>query len=192
MNGLLAIARAIDWLNERVGRGVYWLVLVCVVISAANALARYTLNMSSNAWLEAQWYLFSIIFLAGAAYTLKHNGHVRIDLVSAHLSRRTQAKIDLFGFVFMLLPVCILMIWFGWSAFAKSIAVWEQSPDPGGLPRWPIKIVVPVAFALLALQAVAELIKRVAWMKGLAEWPNPNQQSADAPVGGTDGTGDAR
>jgi TRAP-type mannitol/chloroaromatic compound transport system permease small subunit len=170
MNGLLALARGIDWVSERVGRLVYWLVLAIVLIASANAISRYVFSMSSNAWLELQWYLFSVIFLCGSGYALKHGAHVRIDLVANRFSRRTLAKVDIFGFLLMMLPVCFFMIWFGWNAFSKSIGIWEQSPDPGGLARWPIKFILPLGFALLALQGVAELIKRVAFLRGDITW----------------------
>jgi hypothetical protein len=114
MRILLALARAIDALNERIGRFMLWIILLCTVISAANAVARYGFNWSSNAFLEIQWYLYSLVFLGAAGYTLKHNAHVRIDLVAGRLSRRTQAWIDVFGGLFMLLPVCVIIVWFGW------------------------------------------------------------------------------
>jgi len=163
---LLALARAIDALNEQVGRLALWLVLACVLISAANAAARYGLGVSSNAFLEIQWYLYSVVFLCAAGYTLKHNAHVRIDLVSGRLSPRMRAWIDVFGGCFMLLPACALLFWYGWEAFLESWRINEMSGDAGGLPRWPIKLVVPVAFLLLMLQGVSETIKRVAFLRG--------------------------
>lgn len=167
MRGLLAMSRAIDALNERIGRLMLWLILACTLISAANAIARYGFNYSSNAFLEIQWYLYSLVFLGAAGYTLKHNAHVRIDLVAGRLSQRAQAWIDVFGGLFMLLPVCLIIFWFGWSAAMESYRVNEISGDAGGLPRWPIKFLVPAAFALLILQGFAETIKRIAFLRGV-------------------------
>lgn len=172
MKALLALARAIDALNERVGRGVMWLVLLTSLISAGNALLRYGFDISSNAWLEIQWYLFGVIFLFGAGYTFKHNGHVRIDVIYGRLSPRARAWIDLLGTLLFLLPLCGLLVWMGWEFFHTSFVIREGSPDAGGLPRWPIKLVVPVGFALLFLQGVAEAIKRVAFLRGLIELPH--------------------
>jgi len=166
MKPLLALSRLIDSLNERVGRLATWLVLACVLISAANAVARYGFSFSSNAFLEIQWYLYSIVYLCAAGYALKHNAHVRIDLVAGHLSRRAQLWVDVFGGLFMLLPVCAIILWFGWSAFLESYRINEMSGDAGGLARWPIKFVVPLAFLLLAMQGVSETIKRVAILRG--------------------------
>ena len=166
MKPLLALARAIDAVNERVGRLTLWLVLACVLISAANAVARYGFGVSSNAFLEIQWYLYSAVFLCAAGYTLKHNAHVRIDLVSGRLSARARAWIDVFGGLFMLLPACAILFWYGWTAFLESYRINEMSGDAGGLLRWPIKLVVPAAFLLLILQGVSETIKRVAFLRG--------------------------
>ena len=168
MRFLLACSRWIDALNERAGRYAAWLVLACILISAANAIARYGFNFSSNAFLEIQWYLYSIVFLCAAGYTLKHNAHVRIDIVSARLSSRARAWIDLLGGLFMLLPAAAIMLWFGWSAFLESYRIDEVSADAGGLLRWPIKFVIPLAFLLLMLQGVSESIKRIAFLRGLA------------------------
>jgi len=167
MQPLLALSRAIDWLNEHVGRFLLWTVLAVTLISAGNTLMRYGFNYSSNAYLEIQWYLYSLVFLGAAGYTLKHNAHVRIDLVSAHLSRRTQAWIDVFGFVFMMLPPCILIAWYGWDFFVTSWREQEMSVDAGGLIRWPVKLIIPVAFVLLILQGVSELIKRIGFLRGV-------------------------
>jgi len=168
MRFLLACSHWIDALNERVGRYAAWLVLACILISAANAVARYGFNLSSNAFLEIQWYLYSVVFLCAAGYTLKHNAHVRIDIVLARLSDRSRAWIDLIGGLFMLLPAAVIIGWFGWSAFLESYRIDEISPDAGGLLRWPIKLVVPLAFLLLVLQGVSESIKRIAFLRGLA------------------------
>lgn len=166
MNALLALARLIDALNERIGRAVMWLVLAAVLVSSGNAVFRYGLNMSSNAWLEIQWYLFAATFLFGAGYTLKHNGHVRIDVLYGRFSPRTRALIDLVGGLLFLLPTAAMIAWLGWTGFADSYAIGEMSPDAGGLSRWPIKLAIPVGFGLLALQGISESIKRWAFLAG--------------------------
>lgn len=171
VKALLTLCRFIDAVNERVGRAVYWLVLVAVLVSAGAALSRYAFSVSSNAWLELQWYLFSLIFLLAAGYTLKHDAHVRIDVIFGRLSRRTQAAIDVFGGLAMLLPMTLLVTWLSWHTFQLSFAVSEMSPDAGGLPRWPIKLAIPVGFALLALQGVSETVKRIAFLAGRAPAP---------------------
>ena len=168
MRALLSLARTIDTLNERIGRASRWLVLLATLISSGNAVMRYGFDLSSNAWLEIQWYLFALIFLLGAGYTLKHNGHVRIDILHSRFSPRMQAWVDLVGGLLFLLPLCGLMIWMGWGGFAVSWAVNETSPDAGGLLRWPIKLAIPVGFGLLLLQGIAEVIKRAAFLAGHA------------------------
>jgi TRAP-type mannitol/chloroaromatic compound transport system permease small subunit len=160
MEILLKLSRAIDGLNERIGRGALWLVLAATLISAGNALMRYGLNTSSNAWLEIQWYAFGLIFLLGAGYTLKHDGHVRIDVLYGRFSPRRKAWVDLLGGLFFLLPMSGIIAWLGWRFFLASYAIGETSPDAGGLLRWPIKLAVPVGFALLWLQGLSEVIKR--------------------------------
>lgn len=162
----IAIAKAIDAVNETVGRAVLWLVGAATLISALNALARYGLGRSSNAWLEIQWYLFGAILLLAAGYTLKHNGHVRIDVIHGRWSTRAQAWIDLIGTLLFLLPLCGLMAWLGWPGFVDSFLSGEMSPDAGGLIRWPVRLLIPLGFALLALQGVAEIIKRIAFLRG--------------------------
>ena len=166
MQGLLAVACWIDGLNERIGRAVYWLVLIVALISAGNAVSRYGFDSSSNAWLELQWYLFSAIFLLAAGYTLKHNGHVRIDVIYGRLSPKARAVVDLIGAVLFLLPMALLIMWLSWAGFEASYAVNEASPDAGGLLRWPVKLMIPLGFALLALQGVSEIVKRVAFLMG--------------------------
>ena len=161
MDGLLKVSKAIDWLNEIVGRSVLWLVLVAALISAFNAIYRKIFSDSSNSLLEIQWYLFGAIFLLCAAYTLKHEGHVRIDVIYGKLSRRTQTWIDIFGTVFFLLPICVLMMWLSWPIFIDAYVHNEISSDAGGLVRWPIRLMIPVGFALLVLQGISELIKRI-------------------------------
>jgi len=162
MGGLLKISNLIDRFNQAVGHFVMWLVLAAVLISAGNAIMRKAFDLGSNAWLEIQWYLFSLVFLGAAGYTLKHNAHVRIDLLASRLSPRVQHWIDLFGHLFMLLPVSAIMLWFGWDAFLESYRIGEMSTDAGGLARWPIKVVVPAAFALLILQGLAETLRKIA------------------------------
>jgi TRAP-type mannitol/chloroaromatic compound transport system permease small subunit len=161
MRFLLSVARAIDALNERVGRALIWLVLVMVLISAGNATSRYLFNLASNAWLELQWYLFAAVFLGCAGYTLLHNDHIRIDVISARLSPRTQIWIDILGTVFFLLPMSLYLLWLSWEPFVNAWVTGEISSNPGGLVRWPARLMIPVGFLLLSLQGVSELIKRI-------------------------------
>jgi TRAP-type mannitol/chloroaromatic compound transport system permease small subunit len=167
MKLLLTISHAIDALNERVGRAVLWLVVVMALVSAANAMARYLFNLSSNAWLELQWYLFAAVFLLCAGYTLLHNEHIRIDVVSSRLSRRSQLWIDIFGTLLFLLPVSIFIMVLSWPVFTNAWVSSEMSGNAGGLIRWPARLLVPAGFLLLSLQGVSELIKRVAILKGI-------------------------
>lgn len=166
MRPVLALAGLIDALTERIGRLVIWLVLAATLISAGNALARYLLGESSNAWLEIQWYLFGAMFLLAAGYTLKHNGHVRIDIVYNRFGPRGQAWIDLAGGLLFLLPMALLLAWLAWPMFYEAWQTQEHSPDAGGLLRWPVKLLLPLGFALLALQGVAEVIKRIGVLSG--------------------------
>jgi len=174
MNALLALSRAIDAMNERIGRTIYWLVLVAVLISAANAVVRKAFNMSSNAFLEIQWYLFSAMFLFLAGYTLKNNEHVRIDIITGRLSARTRAAIDIFGTLFFLLPMAILIMRLSWPVFVDAYVRNEVSTNAGGLIIWPARLLVPVGFFLLIVQALSELIKRIAFLKGLV--PDPAEK----------------
>ena len=171
MKPWLALSGAIDALTERIGRFVYWLILVVVLISAANAVVRKAFNYSSNAYLEIQWYLFSAIFLLGAGYTLMRNEHVRIDIISGRLSARTQNWIDVLGIVFFLFPMAIVIGWLSWPLLLDSYVRGEVSTNAGGLVIWPARLLVPVGFALLILQATSELIKRIAFLRG--HIPNP-------------------
>jgi TRAP-type mannitol/chloroaromatic compound transport system permease small subunit len=171
MQGLLQLSRAIDWLSERIGRIVLWLVLVAVLISAANAVIRKLFDMSSNAWLEVQWYLFSAVFLLCAGYVLKRNEHVRIDVLSSRLSKRGQIWIDVIGLVLFLLPVTLLITALSWPLFYRAWVSGEMSQNAGGLIRWPVFLLLPVGFALLTLQGISELIKRIAFLMGLADDP---------------------
>jgi TRAP-type mannitol/chloroaromatic compound transport system permease small subunit len=168
MRSMLALAHMIDALNERVGRAVAWLVLVAVLLSTGNAISRYALSLSSNAWLEIQWYLFSAIFLLAAGYTLRHGGHVRIDILYGRYSPRTRAWIDIFGGLFFLMPMAVLILYLSWPVFVQSYSGHEISGDAGGLVRWPVKLLMPVGFALLVLQGLSQIVKRVAFLRGEA------------------------
>jgi len=166
MATLNLIVRMIDGLNERIGSGIRWLTLVMVFLGAFNALARYAtryvgVSLSSNAYLDAQWYLFSLVFLLGAAYGLNQDHHVRVDIFYSRMSRMTQAWIDLIGSVFMLIPFTVLMFWVSWTPVAISWQIREISPDPGGLPRYPIKTIILICFLLLFLQGLSQVVKKV-------------------------------
>jgi len=174
MKLLLGLSRAIDALNEQVGKLTYWLILAAVLISAGNAVVRYSLNRSSNSWLEIQWYLFSFVFLFCAGYTLLHNQHVRIDIVTGHLSGRARAWIDIFGSLFFLLPMAITIMWLSWPVFTDAYHSHEVSTNAGGLLVWPGRLMLPVAFFLLVLQGFSELIKRAAFLMGLI--PDPAEK----------------
>jgi TRAP-type mannitol/chloroaromatic compound transport system permease small subunit len=171
VNALLALSRTIDAITERVGRIVYWLVLIVVLISAANAVVRKLFNYSSNAYLEIQWYLFSVIFLFGAGYTLLRNDHVRIDIIAGRLSARAQNWIDVIGIVLFLWPMSFVIMWLSWPLFLDSFARSEVSTNAGGLSIWPARLMVPIGFALLIMQSISELIKRIAVLRGRI--PNP-------------------
>jgi TRAP-type mannitol/chloroaromatic compound transport system permease small subunit len=168
MRSLLAFSALIDALNEKIGVVCNWLVLLACVVSAGNAMVRYAYDSSSNAWLEVQWYMFAVIVMFGAAYTLKRNEHVRVDILYMTLSRRGQLWIDILGALVFLLPTCAILAWLSWPFFMQSFNVYEHSSNAGGLLRWPIKLVLPVGFALVALQGLSELIKRVAFLNGYA------------------------
>jgi TRAP-type mannitol/chloroaromatic compound transport system permease small subunit len=171
MNGLLKLSRGIDWLNAQVGKWVIWLILASTVISAINALVRKIFNTSSNAYLEVQWYLFAGAFLLAAGYTLLNGEHVRIDVVSSHFSKRRQIWIDVFGFVFFLFPVCLIVLYYGIPFFLQGYRSGEMSSNAGGLVRWPVYILIPTGFTLLLLQGISELIKRLAFLQGLIRDP---------------------
>ena len=171
MRALLKISNAIDWLNGMVGRYVIWLILASTVISGVNAAVRKAFNMSSNAYLEVQWYLFAASFLLAAGYTLLNHEHVRIDVIAGRLSRRTQVWLDVFGFVVFLLPLCFVILWFSIPFFLRGYNSGEMSSNAGGLIRWPVFLMMPLGFALLLLQGVSELIKRIAYLMGLIEDP---------------------
>lgn len=171
MQGLLRLARLIDALNTAIGRTAMWLILVATLVSAGNALMRYSLDLSSNAWLELQWYLFAAVFLLCAPYTLLKNEMVRIDVVAGRLSRRTQVWIDVGGTLFFLLPMALMLMALSWPGFVQAFVREEVSSNAGGLVVWPARLLIPVGFALLALQGVSELIKRLVFLAGVG--PDP-------------------
>jgi TRAP-type mannitol/chloroaromatic compound transport system permease small subunit len=166
MSFLLSLSKYIDALNERIGLSISWALLLAVLICSGNAIVRYTFNTSSNAWLEIQWYLFGAIFLLAASYTLRRNEHVRIDVIVGRFSKRTQVWIDVFGFIFFLLPATLLILYFAVPFAWESVRNQEVSSNAGGLIVWPAKILIPIGFLLLTLQGISELIKRVGFLKG--------------------------
>jgi TRAP-type mannitol/chloroaromatic compound transport system permease small subunit len=166
---MLAVSRWIDTLNEKIGTAISWALLLAVIICAGNALIRYLFNISSNAWLEIQWYLFSAIFLLAAPYTLKRDEHVRIDVIVGRFSKRTRVWIDLFGYLFFLMPMALLILYHGHAFAREALQSAEMSSNAGGLIVWPVKLLIPVGFALLCLQGVSEIIKRIAFLRGLID-----------------------
>jgi TRAP-type mannitol/chloroaromatic compound transport system permease small subunit len=166
VGNLLKISAVIDDINSRIGSIIKWFILAAVLVSAANAIIRKGFNTSSNAWLELQWYLFGAVFMLGAAYTFLKNEHIRIDVVTGGFRKRTRDWIDVFGHIFFLVPFCWIMIWHGWPFFMRSFVIGESSMNAGGLAQWPAKVLIPAGFVLLLAQAVSELIKRVAIIRG--------------------------
>ena len=166
MGALLKLSRGIDTLNEWIGRLIMWLVLAAVLISAGNAIIRKVFNIGSNAFLEIQWYLFAAVFMLGVGYVMLRNAHVRIDFISSRLSKRTNAIIDAIGIVVFTIPLSIIMIQLGWPLFERAWESGEMSQNAGGLIRWPVLLLVPLGFAILLAQAVSELIKRIAFLRG--------------------------
>jgi TRAP-type mannitol/chloroaromatic compound transport system permease small subunit len=162
----ITLSRLIDGLNQKIAGAVSWALLAAVLICAGNALIRYTFNTSSNAWLEIQWYLYAAMFMLASAYTLKRDEHVRIDVVVGRFSRRTQVWIDLLGYALFLLPICLLILWYGIPFAQISFSSQEMSSNAGGLIVWPAKLLVPLGFALLVLQGISEIIKRIAFLNG--------------------------
>lgn len=177
MGALLKLSALIDGLNERIGKAMFWLVLVLTVVAAANASIRFAFSYSSNAFLEVQWYLFAAVFLLCSPYTLQKNEHVRIDVLSGRLSPRGLAVVDIIGTLFFLLPMVCTILWLSIPLVAESMKIGEMSPNAGGLLRWPVKILLPIGFALLALQGVSELIKRIAFLAGRIGDPNAKVHS---------------
>ena len=171
MQALLKLSEGVDALGTQIGRLIRWLVLGSVLISAGNAIIRKIFNISSNAFLEIQWYLFAGVFLLGAGFAFMRNVHVRIDFISSKLSKRTNTIIDIAGIVVFVIPLCVIMIWLSWPLFVSAWTSGEMSQNAGGLIRWPAYLLMPLGFGLLLLQALSELVKRVAYLKGLRSEP---------------------
>lgn len=167
MQALLKLSRAIDALSEAMGRFSGYLVLICCLVSAGNAIVRYVFNYSSNGWLEIQWYMFAFIVLIGASYTLRMNEHVRVDIIYGAIAPRTRIWVDIIGIVLFLLPGCFYLAWLSWPMFHLSWVQNEISSNAGGLIRWPVKLIIFAGFALLVLQGISELVKRIAALNGL-------------------------
>ena len=183
MNALIKTSRLIDALNSRIGKILSWLIVVVVVVSASNATVRKVLNISSNAWLELQWVLFGVVFLLCSPWTLLTNEHVRIDIVNNVLPRRVRDIIELVGHFLFLLPLTIVMVVTSIPFFLRSFRINEQSTSAGGLPQWPAKSLIMIGFALLLLQGISEIIKRIAIMQGrLADPRARGSSSAEAEV----------
>jgi TRAP-type mannitol/chloroaromatic compound transport system permease small subunit len=180
MQALLKFSRGIDWLNAQVGKYVVWLILAATVISGINAVVRKAFNISSNGYLEIQWYLFAASFLLAAGYTLLQGEHVKVDVISSKLSKRKQIWIDVFGYVVFLTPMCLAVLWYGMPFFLKALTTGEMSSNAGGLIRWPVYLMMPLGFALLWLQGISELIKRLAFLKGLIEDPTAKKAEKTA------------
>ncbi|RZI94315.1 MAG: TRAP transporter small permease subunit [Variovorax sp.] len=180
MNVLLQFSRAIDWLNTQIGKAVIWLILASTLISGVNAVVRKVFNMSSNAFLEVQWYLFAASFLIAAGYTLLNQEHVKIDVIYSRWSKRTQIWLDIIGFVFFLTPVCLAILWYGVPFFLQGYRSGEMSSNSGGLIRWPVYAMIPLGFTLLMLQGWSELIKRIAFLKGLIDDPTAKREEKSA------------
>lgn len=178
LKALLPVSRAIDAINTWLGKYLAWLILAAVIVSAANATIRKIFDISSNSWLELQWVLFSIVFLLCSPWTLLANEHIRIDIVNNLLPRRVRNWIEVAGHSFFLMPFCVIMVTTGIPFFARSIETNEQSGNAGGLPVWPTKSLIMIGFALLFIQAVSELIKRIAVMRGHIPDPYENQVKA--------------
>jgi TRAP-type mannitol/chloroaromatic compound transport system permease small subunit len=180
MRALLKFSQAVDWLNAQVGKWVIWLILGSTVISGVNAMVRKAFNVSSNAYLEVQWYLFAGAFLLAAGYTLLQGEHVRIDVVNSRLPKRAQVWIDIIGFSFFLTPMCLIVLYFGVPFFLQGYHSGEMSNNAGGLVRWPVYLLMPVGFALLLLQGLSELVKRIAFLRGLIPDPMGKRETRSA------------
>ena len=181
MQALLKLSRGVDWLNSLIGKYVIWLILASTVISGVNAVVRKAFNYSSNGFLEVQWYLFAAAFLLAAGYTLLQGEHVKVDVVVSRLSKRTQIWIDVFGFIFFLTPVCLVILWYGIPFFIQGYTSNEMSSNAGGLLRWPVYLMMPLGFGLLMLQGFSEAIKRLAFLQGLIDDPTvkPDEKTAE-------------
>ena len=175
MAALLKLSRLIDSVNEWIGKLIMWLILAAVLISSGNAIMRKAFNIGSNAYLEIQWYLFSAVFMLGVGYVMLRNAHVRIDFISSRLSKRTNAIIDAIGIVVFTIPLSIIMIDLGWPLFERAWQTGEMSQNAGGLIRWPVLLLVPLGFAVLLVQAVSELIKRLGYLTGHLAEPFPGE-----------------
>jgi TRAP-type mannitol/chloroaromatic compound transport system permease small subunit len=171
MTTLLSLSRLIDRFNEQVGRSIRWLVLAAVLLSAGNAIVRKIFSISSNALLEIQWYLFAGVFLLGAGYAFYRNVHVRIDFISSKLSKRTNTVIDILGIVIFLIPLCAILITLSWPFFYNAWVTGEMSSNAGGLIRWPVLALIPLGFSILLVQGLSELIKRIAFLRGVIPEP---------------------
>lgn len=171
MKFLLSISKLIDLLTTAVGKAVTWVTLIVVLISAGNAIVRKVFHLSSNSWLEIQWYLFGVIFLLAAGYTFLKNEHVRVDILNQRFSRRAQIIIEIIGVLLFMLPACLLILYLSWSFFELSYVTNEQSSNPGGIVRWPVKLLIPVGFCLLSLAGISHLIKCVAFLAGKGSDP---------------------
>ena len=180
MTLLLKLSQLIDWINERIGKGAFWLILLMTLISAGNASVRFAFNYSSNGLLEIQWYLFAAVFLLCSPYALQKNEHVRIDVLSGRLSPRGLAVIDIIGSLFFLLPMVTLVLWLSMPLVVESFRINEMSANAGGLIRWPVKLLLPLGFSLLALQGISELIKRIAFLQGRIADPNAKDKGPSA------------
>jgi TRAP-type mannitol/chloroaromatic compound transport system permease small subunit len=178
VRALLSLSRAIDAINVQIGRWCAWAILLAVAISAINAVVRKVFDMSSNAWLELQWVLFSLVFLLCASWTLRDNEHIRIDIVNNLLPRWLRNTIEIVGQTFFLLPLTIVIIITGVPFFIGSFTINEQSTNAGGLPQWPAKSLIVIGFAMLFAQAISELIKRIAVIRGLIPDPHATQVHA--------------
>ena len=171
MTALLKLSAGVDTLSAQIGRLIRWLVLASVLISAGNAIIRKLFNFSSNAFLEIQWYLVAGVFLLGAGFAFMRNVHVRIDFISSKLSKRTNTLIDIGGIVVFLIPLSLIMVWLSWPLFSSALATGEMSQNAGGLIRWPAYLLMPLGFGLLLIQALSELVKRIAFLRGLRDEP---------------------
>ena len=180
MGALLFLSRIIDRISNFVGRFIMWLILLVVLISAGNAIVRKAFDLSSNAWLEVQWYLFAAVFMLGAGYVFLHNAHVRIDFVSSRLTARARNWVDVVGIVLVLIPLCVIMINLSWPLFFNALKSGESSQNAGGLIRWPVFLMMPLGFGLLLMQGFSELIKRIAFLRGVIPDPLESERAKSA------------